>query len=1404
MTPRLPPPPPPQNEPSESNARLEVNTALVQQNIVALQNLEAARITAENARISAENARMKSDHTQRQLMDMLARGVPTQGATSSAAPVQEWTLESFLQHHPARFNGKCSPDEADHWFQDMERIFEAKGCPDDRKLTYIQYLLTGEAGHWWNNMRAILERRGTPITWELFKTKFYTEYFPDSVCFAKEVEFLELTQGNRSVTEYVDRFKHLLRFSTVQVNEDWQCRKFENGLRKDVKLMFPALVEMARDMEKTKGEPEVQQSQRVQPLRRGSNSRMTPFSRPTSSRSRGSSSSSQPSVQQGPPSYVSPVRCYMCGGPHLQSVCPRLIGYKRCNLCRRDVHYARDCPTVRRTGPPPPRPAGRVIQRSGARPQTAGIVYALTGAEAPSAGNLIVSSCLLFGASCVALSDSGATHSFVSKACVERLGFRVNLICLPLQGLEVILGMDWLATNQILLDCGRKKLIFPSDNGETLLSLSMIVQDIWDDASCFIIMTHLDATQDSNSSTQGDQRMNMQVVNEFLDVFPEEVLGLPPPREVEFSIDLVSSAGPVSIAPYRMAPKQIEELLEKKFIRPSVSPWGAPVLLVKKKDDTSQLCVDYRQLNKLTIKNKYPLPRIDDLMDQLHGATVFSKIDLRLGYHQILVKPDDIQKTAFRSRYGHYEYVVMPFGVTNAPAIFMDYMNRIFRPFLDKFVVVFIDDILVYSKTQEEHEEHLRTVLGVLRERKLYVKLSKCDFWMEEVHFLGHVISTGGIAIDPAKVQTVMEWERPKTVTEVRSFVGLTGYYRRFIEIFSRDSSPVDSVDQEGSALCLKEKLTSATVLVIPNTGRPFEVYCDASHQGLGRVVAYASRQLKVHEKNYPTHDLELAAVVFALKNWRHYLYGAQFQVFSDHKSLKYLFDQKELNMRQRRWMEFLKDYDFELLYHPGKANVVADALSRKTVHMSSLMVREYELVESFSDLKLDVEFEPDGIRCCKLVISSDIFERIYEGQLVDHELLKSRSLIGTEQGKWFNTGTDGMLRFKGRTCVPDDWEIKRVILEEGHRSRFSIHPGMIKMYQDLEPSKWLYQDLKKSFWWSGMKKDVAQFVASCLTCQKAKVEHQRPGGLLQPLEIPEWKWDSITMDFENDVIWVIVDRLTKSAHFLAIDLRMSMAKLAIISDRDPRFTSRFWQTLQDEMGSRLQMSSAYHPQTDGQSERTIQSLEDLLRTCILDHLGAWDEVLPLVEFTYNNSYQASIGMAPFEALYGRRCRTPLCWFQDREAVLTGPELVQQTTEKVKLIQERLKASQSRQKSYADKRRKPLEFAVGDHVFLRVTPTTGVGRAIRAKKLSPKYLGPYQILRRIRPVAYEVAMPPQLANLHPVFHVSQLRKYVPDPSHVLEVEDIQLREDLSIEVQHVRVNENQTKWKKGRNVSSLI
>ena len=367
------------------------------------------------------------------------------------------------------------------------------------------------------------------------------------------------------------------------------------------------------------------------------------------------------------------------------------------------------------------------------------------------------------------------------------------------------------------------------------------------------------------------------------------------------------------------------------------------------------MCIDYWQINKVIVKNKYPLSRIEDLFDQLKGASIFSKIDLRSGYYQLRVKEVDVPKTAFRTPYGHYEFLVMPFGFTNALAAFMDSMNRVFHPYLDQFLVVFIDDILVYSKDAQEHEQHLKIVLQMLREKNLYVKLSKCDFWLKEVSFLSHIVSAKGIKVDPTKIEVVVNWKPPRNVTEVRSFLGLAGYYRRFVRGFFVVASSLTKLLRKGikfewidkcqnSFEQLKGMLVEAPILTQPTSGKEYTLYSDASGIGLGcvliqdgKVVAYASRQLKTHEHNYPTHDLELAAVVFALKIWRHYLYGEKCKIFTDHKSLKYLLTQKDLNLRQHRWLELFKDYDCVIDYHPGKTNVVANALSRKMIFALSL-----------------------------------------------------------------------------------------------------------------------------------------------------------------------------------------------------------------------------------------------------------------------------------------------------------------------------------------------------------------------------------------------------------------------------------------------------------------------------------
>ncbi|GJS78388.1 reverse transcriptase domain-containing protein [Tanacetum coccineum] len=980
--------------------------------------------------------------------------------------------------------------------------------------------------------------------------------------------------------------------------------------------------------------------------------------------------------------------------------------------------------------------------------------------------------------------------------------FKIDLLPTRLGSFDVIVGMDWLSYHRAVIDCYEKIVRIPLPNGEILEVQGERPEKDLGSLACI----------------KADEKKldDIRIVRDFPEVFPDDLLGLPHVREVEFRIDLIPGASPVVRSPYRLAPSemlelsnQLKELQEKGFIRPSHSPWGAPVLFVKKKDGSMRMCIDYRELNKLTIKNRYPLPRIDDLFDQLQGACCFSKIDLRSGYHQLRVREEDIPKTAFRTRYGHFEFTVMPFGMTNAPAIFMDLMNRVCKPYLDKFVIVFIDDILIYSKSEEEHEVHLKTILDLLKTEMLYAKFSKCEFWLKEVQFLGHVVNRDGIHVDPSKVESVKNWKTPESPTEIRSFLGLAGYYRRFIENFSKIAKPLTLLTQKNKAYVwgdkqeeafqiLKEKLCNAPVLALPDGPDDFVVYCDASKQGFGcvlmqqgKVIAYASRQLKIHENNYTTHDLELGAVVFALKIWRHYLYGTKSVIYTDHKSLQYIFDQKELNMRQRRWIELLSDYECEIKYHPGKANVVADALSRKE------------------------RLKPRRVRAMSITIHSGLKTKILEAQSEASKDLKAPAewLRGLE--RHFEQRADGEIYFFDRIWIPSIGDVRKLIMDEAHTSRYSVHPGADKMYYDL-------RDL---YWWPGMKRDIAEYVSRCLTCSKIKAEHQKPSGLLQQPEIPEWKWEKLAMDFITklpksssgyDTIWVIVDRLTKSAHFLPIREDYKTEKLAkiyvneivarhgvpvsIISDRDGRFTSHLWQALQEALGTRLDMSTAYHPQTDGQSERTIQTLEDMLRACVMDFGGSWDTHLPLIEFSYNNSYHTSIKCAPFEALYGRKCRSPVIWTEVGESQLIGPEIVQETTEKIFQIKERLKTARSRQKSYADKRRKPLEFEVGDRVLLKVSPWKGVVRFGKKGKLAPRYVGPFEIIERVGPVAYRLKLPQELSCVHDTFHVSNLKKCLAEPDVQVPLDEIEIDENLRFVEEPLEIVERDVKKLKRRRI----
>ncbi|WVZ89030.1 hypothetical protein U9M48_035489 [Paspalum notatum var. saurae] len=586
------------------------------------------------------------------------------------------------------------------------------------------------------------------------------------------------------------------------------------------------------------------------------------------------------------------------------------------------------------TRPSVPRGSIQRPQTRSSAPPTRGRLNNLTAEDALEAPDVVTGEFLVNSSLATVLFDSGATSSYVSS----KFAMQESLVSVA----------------------RRRPIVTSSPLGE--ISCAWICKaTLWSN--------HLQATISEINSSRGQliefvpvrsptsylhslvtkPVEEVPVVWEYPDVFPEELPGLPPVRAIEFAVNLMPGTAPIAKAPYRMSgkeydelKKQLDELLEKGFIRDSVSPWGAPVLFVKKKDGTMRMCIDYRDLNAVTIKNKYPLPRIDDLLDRLKGAKHFSKIDLRSGYHQMRIRESDIPKTAFVTCYGHHEFTIE----------------------LDQCVVVFIDDILIFSKTQEEHEQHLRI---------LYGKFSKCDFWLEKVAFLGHVLTVEGVSVDPEKVEAVSNWKTPRNATEIRSFLGLAGYYQRFMENFSKIAKPMTGLLKnntpyewddkcEESFQLLKEKLTTAPVLTLLDLHKDFVVYCDASRQGPGcvlmqdnKVVSYASRQLRAHEENYPTHDLELAAVVHALKIWRHYLMGNKCKIYTDHKSLKYIFTQTELNMRQRRWLELIKDYELEIHYHPGKANVVADVLSRKS-YCNLLTGEELsaELCAELEQLRLD------------------------------------------------------------------------------------------------------------------------------------------------------------------------------------------------------------------------------------------------------------------------------------------------------------------------------------------------------------------------------------------------------------------------------------------------------------------
>ncbi|KAD4889198.1 hypothetical protein E3N88_21271 [Mikania micrantha] len=1367
------------------------------------------------------------------------------------------SCKAFLSCHPHKFQGTEGAVGRLRWIEKVESVFSMAECSDENRVKYATGILEGPALTWWNShVQTLGLDTANSIPWENFTRMLHEEYCPRDEIRKLEEEFWTHKMVGSEIEKYCTRFHELCKLCPAMVTPEYKkIEQFISGLPEQIQSTVTAsnhttiqpLIRLAHkltDQAVAQGKlPKRGEHLKPQePKRKWEPNNNRVFSPPPPAQHRPTPAkvftATQPNTQGKGGYQVHQLRKERASSQRMPiEPNPNLNKdntLKGCFTCGKPGHIRRDCPQNKNAGGNPAR----------------GRAFVIGSGEAKDDPNVVTGTFLLNNVYASILFDTGADRSFISsefsklldmtptpldykytveladgklietqhiiKGCVLTLADHqlvIDLMPVTLGSFDVVIGMDWLSANHAEIVCNEKVVRVTLPSGEQISIQGERRGIPLNIMSCMKASKYLKKGYTAILALISEQPKkerkieDIAVVRDYSEVFPDDLPGLPPARQVEFQIDLTPGAAPIAKAPYRLAPtemqelsNQLQELLDKGFIRPSFSPWGAPVLFVKKKDGSFRMCIDYRELNKVTIKNRYPLPRIDDLFDQLQGSSFYSKIDLRSGYHQLRIQEDDIPKTAFRTRYGHYEFLVMPFGLTNAPAVFMDLMNRVCKPYLDKFVIVFIDDILIYSRTQEEHADHLRRVLELLKKEQLYAKFSKCDFWIREVQFLGHVVNEKGIHVDPAKIEAIKSWAAPKTPTEVRQFLGLAGYYRRFIEGFSKIAQSLTSLThkdkkfewgekQETAFDLLKQKLCSAPILSLPDGCEDFVVYCDASKQGLGcvlmqreKVIAYASRQLKVHEKNYTTHDLELGAVVFALKIWRHYLYGTKCTIFTDHKSLQHIFDQKELNMRQRRWVELIGDYDCAIKYHPGKANVVADALSRKET--------------------------TKRVRALQLTIHSELPNQI---RIAQQEALKTENLtLEAMRGmdKQMKQKDDGAYYLMDRIWIPRYGELREVVMDEAHKSRYSVHPGSDKMYHDL----------KTTYWWPNMKSEVATYVSKCLTFSKVKVEYQKPSGLLQQPEIPVWKWEQISMDFITklpkttsgcDTIWVIVDRLTKSAHFLPIKETDKLEKLtriylkevvsrhgvpiSIISDRDSRFTAHFWKSLHKALGTRLNMSTAYHPQTDGQSERTIQTLEDMLRACVIDFGNSWETHLPLVEFSYNNSYHTSIGAAPFEALYGRKCRSPLCWAEVGESQLTGPELVHETTEKIVQIRSRMAAARDRQKSYADKRRKPLEFQVGDRVLLKVSPWKGVIRFRKRGKLNPRYIGPFEITKRIGPVAYELQLPQELSSVHNVFHVSNLKKCLSNETLTIPLEEIQIDEQLHFVEEPVEIMDRELK-----------
>ncbi|KAJ9521797.1 hypothetical protein QJQ45_024663, partial [Haematococcus lacustris] len=1013
-------------------------------------------------------------------------------------------------------------------------------------------------------------------------------------------------------------------------------------------------------------------------------------------------------------------------------------------------------------------------------------------------------------------------------------------------------------------------LVKPGDAGD---------QQGWHQGSLAAVVA---GCSEQNTKAEQDPELVPQAVlegllSEYADVFGDMPPGLPPDRPVGHTI----RTPPGSEAPYKrmykLSPreeaevkKQVAELLAKGLIEPSSSPYGAPILFVQKKDGSLRMCIDYRALNKLTVRDRYPLPRIDDLFDKLAGKRVFSSLDLQSGYHQIRITEEDVPKTAFLTPMGQFQFKVLCFGLTNAPATFQRMMNNVFKPLINECVLVYIDDILVMSNTPEEHVQHLRQVLQLMRENKFYAKLARCEFNKTQLAFLGHIVGSNGIAVDPAKVQVVKEWPTPRNLKDLQAFLGLANYFRRFIPNFSSLAAPLTNLTSKQVAAAydwehfggseleafdgLKEALCSAPVLALPDFSKPFVVCTDASLVGTGgvlmqygRPIAYTSKKMSPAETRYATGEQELLGIIRAVREWRCYLDGAvDVTILTDHNPLIYLQTQPNLSRRQVRWkrMEELSRYKYEIKYIPGATNV-ADPISRNPA-----LAKEVALTCSSSPHNADSEDAMTVI----MTLSSRAEGLIYAittrrtaarlresaelgqvaareaaqraGQLAPPDDLAAAHTPGqarmtSAHQKGAQPGGGEALRQQQQTTESQNKSNK-----QGGDEQSTTESGLLTLMQAIKQAyaadtrfadeaftSQLYQHegLWLTEWGRVVVPDdaalrntpcmtpgplvtwnVKSYVRSCHSCQVNKSSAKKPAGLLQPLPIPERPWDSVSMDLivklpasgpnKYDSILVFVDRLTKMVHlvktwesmtatqyaklFLENVFRLHGMPRSVVSDRGPQFHNKFWAEVTKLLQVQVNLSSAYHPETDGQTERVNRVIEEMLRHFIRPDQRDWAEYLPLVEFAINNAWQESVRSTPFYLNYGYHPR--LAELLDLpQKVPQAHDFVKGMKRAVEQARQCLARAQKRMKSYQDNKRRDALYLPGDMVLLSTQNMRGKANQPGVRKLKPRYVGPFNVQYMVGKAAVKLWLPDEWSRLHNVFHVSLVKPYRTDASEAV-------------------------------------